>query len=115
MVESRKQLGKVGFDVETGTYWGEVLHLCGSVTFHAESVDELRQLLRGSIPEGQGEPTQTVVHPTELRFEGVVLDLSPTLYYKLNQQALLYGKNLKQYIVDVLKEVVDQTQRPEPI
>lgn len=44
-MESTKQLGKIGIDLETGMYWGKVLHLCATETFLAESVDELRQLL----------------------------------------------------------------------
>ena len=110
MVESNKQIGKVGFDLETGLYWGEVLHLCGTDTFQAESVDELRRLLRESIPTHQDESDAA-----GLLFERVVLHLNPTLFYKLNQQAMLHGNNLNQYIVDILKEIVDESQFLEPV
>ena len=114
MLESEKQLGKVGFDDETGKYWGEVLHLCATEIFHADSVDELRQLLRESVPNQQEESSPTAVPPTDLLFESVVLDLNPTLLYKLNQQAMLHSQSLNQYIVDILKEVMDESQFLEP-
>lgn len=115
MMESKKQLGKVGIDLETGTYWGEVLHLCATETFQAESVDELRQLLRESVPERQEESSQTAVSPTDPFLESLVIDLDPALITKLNQQARLCGLSLNQFIVEILEEVVDRSQFPKPV
>ena len=113
MVESRKQLGKVGFDLNTGIYWGEILHLCGIERFQAESIDELRQMLRESIDDTSAERGASGWEDAGIRFEPVALDVDPTLYYQLNQQALLQGKNVSQYIIQVLRAVVDESQRPE--
>jgi predicted HicB family RNase H-like nuclease len=115
MVESEKELGKVGFDLQTGHFWGEVLHLCGRETFHAETVDELRQLLRESVPGQQLEESIAGAPADEAYFESLVIHVEPLLFYRLSQQAMLHGKSLNHYIVGILKEVVEQAQTVEPL
>ena len=105
MVEPITQLGKVGFDVETGNYWGKILHLCEVETFHTESVEELRRLIQESATNKQEESDRSAPISTESLFESLVICLDPALYLKLNQQAGLVGKSLDQYIVDILEEV----------
>ncbi len=107
MVESISQLGKVGFDVETGNYWGEVLHLCEVETFHTDSIEELRRLIRESASNKQAELDRPAGVSTESFFESVVICLEPALYLKLKQQAGLAGKSLDQTIVDILEEFVN--------
>ena len=104
MVESVTQLGKVGFDDETGMYWGEILHLCEVETFHTESVEELRRLIQESVTNKQEESDRSAGISTEPFFESLVICLDPALYLKLNQQAGLACKSLDQYIVDILEE-----------
>lgn len=115
MVESKKQLGKIGFDGETGTYWGEVLHLCAIETFHAETIDELRQQLRQSVSDRQEESDVVAASPADLFSESVMVNLDPTLLYELNQQAKLQNKSLNQVIVNILREVAERSQFPEPV
>ena len=113
MVESVTQLGKVGFDAETGIYWGEILHLCEVEIFHTESVEELRRLIQESVINKEEESDRSVAISTEPFFESVVICLDPALYLKLNQQAGLAGKSLDQYIVDTLEEVVNRSPLAE--
>lgn len=113
MMESVTQLGKVGFDVKTGTYWGKILHLCEVETFHTESVEEMRQLIQASVTDKQEESDRSAALSTEPFFESVVICLDPALYLKLNQQAGLAGKSLDYYIVDILEEVVNRSPLSE--
>lgn len=113
MVESEKQLSKVGYDDETGMYWAEVLHLCEIETFHAESVDELRWLIQASVINRQEDSERSDANDMEPFFESLVLCLDPALHLELSQQAGLVGKNLNEYIVDILEEVVNRSRFPE--
>jgi predicted HicB family RNase H-like nuclease len=113
--ESEKELGKIGFDLARGKYWGEVLHLCGKERFYAESVEDLRRLLRESVPERQGGATKMATPADEPTFESLVIHLEPLLFYRLNQQAMLHGKSLHCYIVDVLEASVVAAQMVEPL
>ena len=108
MMESVTQLGKIGFDVETGSYWGEILHLCEVETFHTESVEELRRLIQESVINKQEESDRSAVISRSPFFESVVICLEPALHLKLNQQAGLAGKSVDQFIVDTLEEVVNR-------
>mgnify|MGYP001545855709 CR=1 FL=1 len=107
MVTATKQLGKIGFDTDTGLYWGEILHLCDTETFYAASVDELRRLLRESVREHEQIRPPVAPLPHQPGGESVLLCLEPALFLQLSRQASAAGKNLNQYIVDILQEVVD--------
>ena len=113
MLESVIQLGKVGFDVETGTYWGEILHLCEVETFHTDSVEELRRLIQESVINKEEVSDRSDAISPEPFFESLVICLNPALYLKLNQQAGLAGISLDQYIVDILEEVVNRSPLSE--
>jgi predicted HicB family RNase H-like nuclease len=105
MEVSKKQLGKIGYDAETGMYWGEVIFLCKTELLHAESVEELRLLIRKTVKIKQEESDQTAGINTEHFHENLVICLEPTLHLQLNHQATRVGKSLNEYIVDVLRKV----------
>jgi predicted HicB family RNase H-like nuclease len=47
--------------------------------------------------------------------EQLTLNLNPSLHYKLNQQALMHGKNLNQYVVEILAAYIEESQQAEPV
>ena len=114
MVQSISQLGKIGFDEETGMYWGKVLHLCETETFFAESVEDLRRLIQGSTTNKQEDSDRLGGISTEPFFESLVICLDPALFLKLSEKAGLVGKSVDEYIVDILEEVVNKSQFLEP-
>ena len=110
-----KHLGKIGYDTESGMYWGEVIFLCNTVHLQAESVEELRSLIHESVRNRRGEVDGASGIFTEQFFESLVICLEPTLYHQLSQLAALVGKSLNEYISDTLQEVANKQLIPEPV
>lgn len=106
----KKQLGKIGYDTETGMYSGEVIFLYEIETFHAETVEELRLLIRESVRVRREESDRTGENSSKQFFKSLVVCLDPTLFLQLDKRANMANKSLDDYIVDALQEVVNKPQ-----
>lgn len=115
MLEPEKLLGKVRFDVETGLYWAEVLHLCKIEHFQGATVEDLRRMIAESLA-GRGPETALSDDPVGQTFANrLILDLDPYLRLQILELAEMAGISIEEWIVTALDEAVDRSLFLEPV
>jgi predicted HicB family RNase H-like nuclease len=113
MMAYRGYLAHMAFDEQANLFHGEVINIRDVVTFQGQSVDELRQAFADSVEDYLAfcaERGEAPEQPFSGRF---TVQLSPEQHRKVLLAAEKAGKDVAQWVAEVLEQVVGPRGRDE--
>ncbi len=101
--------GHVIFDDEAEIFHGEVLGIRAVVTFQGKSAHEIKKAFRDSVDDYLAWCAERGKEPDKPYSGKFNIRLSPALHRKIHEAAVLSGKSLNGWIVDILESASNQT------
>lgn len=102
MMEYKGYLSRVEFDDEANIFHGEVINICDVITFQGTSVDELRQALEDSVEDYLAFCAERGEEPDRPFSGRFTINLPPEQHRKIVRAAQKVGKEVDQWVVEVL-------------
>lgn len=93
---------RVDFDAQDGVFVGHVLGVRDRITFHGESVDELRSDFEAAIDHYIADCALTGRNPDKPASGRLLLRIPPQVHAAAAVRAEAEGKSLNQWATDVL-------------
>ena len=97
---------RVEYDERDNILVGRLLGIRSIISFHAETVSELRAALELSVDDYLDECRQEGVRPEKPVSGKLLLRVSPEVHGKALVAAQASGKSLNQWVADVLQRAV---------
>jgi predicted HicB family RNase H-like nuclease len=107
MMEYKGYLGKIEFDDESGTFYGEVVNTRDVITFQGKSVAELKKSLRASVEDYLAFCAERGEEPDKPFSGQFVTRISPELHRSASLAAARAGKSLNAWITEQLQSAVE--------
>lgn len=109
MMEYKGYFGKVEFDDEANTFYGEVINLRDVVTFQGETVKGLRKAFCESVDDYLEFCAVRGEEPEKPYSGKFVVRIDPELHKTISIQARKNGKSLNAWVHDTLSKMVKET------
>jgi predicted HicB family RNase H-like nuclease len=95
---------RVEFDPRDGIFVGTVIGITDRITFHGETVDELRADFQAAIDHYLADCKATGRSPLKAASGKMMLRVSPEVHAKALVAAKVEGKSLNQWAEEVLRK-----------
>lgn len=105
-MEYKGYLSHIRFDDEANIFHGEVVNIRDVVTFQGSSVDELRQAFIDSIEDYLGFCKERGEMPNLPYLGRFIIQISPEQHKKIAIAAEKAGKNIEEWISQLLENAV---------
>lgn len=94
---------RVDYDDQDGIFFGRIAGIKDGVTFHADTVAELRQAFRDAVDDYVETCAKVGKSPQKPYSGQVMFRISPDIHAKAARAAELSGKSLNQWAEEVLR------------
>ena len=98
---------RIEYDDEDGIFFGRIVGIEDGVTFHANTVAELRAAFREAVDDYVATCAKIGKAPQKPYSGRVMFRISPDIHAKASRAAELSGKSLNQWAEEVLRKASD--------
>lgn len=113
MMTYKGYLAHIAFDEQANLFHGEVINIRDVVTFQGRSVDELRQAFADSVEDYLAFCTERGEAPDQPFTGRLTVRLSPEQHRQVILAAEKAGKDVAQWVIEALEQVVAHSVRDE--
>lgn len=99
---------RIEFDERDDIFVGKVIGIADSITFHGETVKELRKDFQAAIDHYIADCAATGRRPLKAASGKMMLRVSPEIHARALTLAKASGKSLNQWVEEVLGKVAHQ-------
>ncbi len=100
---------RVDYDDQDGIFFGRIAGIDDGVTFHADTVAELREAFRDAVDDYVATCAKVGKNPQKPYSGRVMFRISPDIHAKAARAAELSGKSLNQWAEEVLRTASETT------
>lgn len=100
----------IEFDERDNIFVGKVIGIDDSITFHAETIKELRSAFRFAINHYLADCKASGRKPFKQPLAKIMLRVSPDTHAKALALAKANGKSLNQWATEIINKAIDSCQ-----
>ncbi|NLW35999.1 MAG: type II toxin-antitoxin system HicB family antitoxin [Syntrophorhabdus aromaticivorans] len=104
----KRYTARIEFDERDNIFIGKVIGIADSITFHGETVKELREDFQAAIDHYIADCAATGRLPLKAASGKMMLRVSPEIHARALTVAKASGKSLNQWVEEVLDKAVHQ-------